>query len=752
MNSRNSAYSQRQQYGDRSTRQWNEHEDRWRERQGHHNGMLRDSYPDYGEEAHTSKERTRGNREYSDSPKRLYSKESFSEDWSKGSQVRRRHCASNTPDKDVDLDRDYATFRQFSTESRTSQAWGTPEKRQRRLTEDVDDNLKYRQPHEDYKPRPPPQEEFKYRKTAKESKRRQRPEEFTYRKPPEDFMSRQSSGYNKDRHFQDGKQHRRQSQEFPSRVYDKARDGNDRPSWPDNEAHSQTRTRFPENQFSEQVFETEHTVNNHGLDLAESIAEHNLANKGFQRFLHVLNKGVDVDMLTKIVGRTPAVAEDPLYSPTSPPNTADPLGSRSSARRQDSHQNTPHWNESRGSQREAAPQQHHGRLISGEQRRELHNHKEPPRDFQRCSLSDEKSLQRNDTGAGHFSSSSRSGSPPGVEETTVRPKDEHKCRQMQDLLQAIGMDFGVEELGQVSNRIQERLYGKKNSERREVDKERKKESRQVFTPRYHSRSPSSGRSSFGPLPQRFSQKKDSAPKDVVEVHQTAEHAYTSDNSSTVSVQDVSQESSVGFNSSFSPDPTYALPEPPPTPVMPPYPAAQYSPYAYSPAASAFPPTFGITVGTMPSLPYIPVCFPYPRFPTLNACQSAAGQSNTFLQGTSNRQLMYLNLREPKPFQPLNTTQKTMSRPRCLQVIETEKPRPKEETTQDQTKYLIENVVEFSLRELLNNQNNLRIARENAHQVLLKDTTERPNEDDGTMDQNISSGKMEKHAAGTQGTR
>ncbi|XP_038873194.1 uncharacterized protein LOC120066118 isoform X4 [Salvelinus namaycush] len=59
---------------------------------------------------------------------------------------------------------------------------------------------------------------------------------------------------------------------------------------------------------------------------------------------------------------------------------------------------------------------------------------------------------------GHVDSSSRSKSSP-VEEK-VRLEDEQRYERMQTLLEIVGLDLGVEELGRLTDRTNDRLYGK----------------------------------------------------------------------------------------------------------------------------------------------------------------------------------------------------------------------------------------------------------------------------------------------------
>lgn len=244
MSSRESEHGHRRPYGDRSTRQWDDYGDGWKERRGHHSDMPWDSYHKYGRDPHTR------NREYSESPKRMHSKDSLNRDWSRKSSGRRHSPSSITPEKDLGWKREYAKWEEneefsrrkrepYSAESTTSPEWGVSEKKRQRFTGDVEDDYKYRQKPEDitcrqspnsftnpqlpkdFKHRPPPQEDFKYR-TPKESKHRHQHEEFTYRQRPEDYAYSCPSGYFNDGQFEernnDPPRERTQSQEYPTKV------------------------------------------------------------------------------------------------------------------------------------------------------------------------------------------------------------------------------------------------------------------------------------------------------------------------------------------------------------------------------------------------------------------------------------------------------------------------------------------------------------------------------------------------------
>ena len=201
MQSNRSDYSHRRQYSDRSSRQWDDYEDRWEERHEPHRVTPQDSYQKYGGDGHSSTERTRRSSEYS--------KDSVNTDWNRKSSVKR--CMS-TPD------------------------WGTYEKERRRFTEDDEDDYRYRREPEDQTDRQSPdrfshvtkdsrhtlqqEDEFKYRKTPQDSRHRYRHEEFTYRQQHEDSSRRQSFGYHKDRdgHERSRSRERTQSQDRSTKV------------------------------------------------------------------------------------------------------------------------------------------------------------------------------------------------------------------------------------------------------------------------------------------------------------------------------------------------------------------------------------------------------------------------------------------------------------------------------------------------------------------------------------------------------
>lgn len=377
--------------------------------------------------------------------------------------------------------------------------------------------------------------------------------------------------------------------------------------------------------------------------------------KGFQRFLDVLNKGVNVAVLTKIVTQTSTEIADQPRSPVSFTNTAESLRAPiSSGRQQLNHLNNTNWSEYEESQRCSSPQPHH-RPFS-------------PRV---PTLSDEQSLQKSDEAQSYFSSNSRSRSPSVVEKIALTPDDEHKHRQMQGVLQAIGMDLGFEELGQMSHRIQERLYGKDGDRSRHRRGSKERDTRRTSSPRRVSRS-SSGRSNVSPLSRDYSTNQDSysARRDVTEVHQIQTHqtGEFGQKSSSSSVQDNekcetnTQEISAALEA-FAPNPAYTVSE---APVMPAYSPVNCSGLPYSATPPIIPPNLPPTLPHVAPRLFLPPFLPLSHIPPLNLFPAVLAPT---------RHLLPQQVNNSQSAQSSNATQKskTLSRPRCLQVIETKQP-------------------------------------------------------------------------------
>ncbi|XP_020507983.1 uncharacterized protein [Labrus bergylta] len=672
MYSSRSEHSQRGQYNERSSRQGDGYDDRWKERCESHGDQLQDSYHKHGGDRHRSAERTSRSREYGDSPKRMHSRDSLNRDWSRKSPVRRHMSSSD---------------------------WGSSEKKRRRCTEDDEDDYKYRRETEDrsnrfspdnfsrsrttkdFKHSRPQDEDFKYSKTAQDSRHKYRHEEFNYRQQQDDLACRASSGYEKDRDSRerswDRSRERKQSQDYTTKKYAKPRDRNDSPST-GYEDHRHNRARTSLNGSGGQSF------NSNVFNQSSAAPEQKKA-KGFQRFLDVLNKGVNVDMLTKIVTQNCDGEDDRAQSPPSFVQSADrPLSPSCVRGQQGRDKKNCHWSESVGPQRGASP---HHRSFS------------PKRNF----LPDERPLQRGEGERNCLSSSSRSRSPSVVEKTTLTPEEEHKRRQMQDVLQAIGMNLGFEELGQMSHRIQERLYGKRDSDREgHRRKSRERDTRRTYSPRLHSRS-SSSRSSVSPPPQESDMKRDAAstPRDLtdmqqIQILQSAEYETNSSSNTFHDREDCethSQEMSA-VSQAFSQNHTYNLSEPSPPPVLPVYSPVNSSPLPFPalpptlppapppPLPPPFPPVPppALPPALPPYMPHVGPTFlfprqfplpPGPRVPNLNLFPALLPPMRPLYPPHISNPPPFFNLPHVSPIPPINNTQnKKPQRPRCLQVIET----------------------------------------------------------------------------------
>lgn len=177
--------------------------------------------------------------------------------------------------------------------------------------------------------------------------------------------------------------------------------------------------------------------------------------KGFQRFLDVLNMGVNMDTLTKIVTQG-----SPDVKSSSSPHM-DCSWTEPSQR-----QNPQHWPQTETRLQRDRP------LYSSNGK----------------NMSEGTSLE------------SRPYEKKCLSPTIKAPSsdDEHK-RQVQDVLQAIGIKLEFEELGQMSSRIQERLYGKRQPEiappHNQMENEDREKRRQAYAPKRHSRSSSDSSSS-----------------------------------------------------------------------------------------------------------------------------------------------------------------------------------------------------------------------------------------------------------------
>ncbi|XP_053711020.1 secernin-2 isoform X1 [Synchiropus splendidus] len=331
------------------------------------------------------------------------------------------------------------------------------------------------------------------------------------------------------------------------------------------------------------------------------------ASKGFQKFLEVLNKGVNVDTLTRIVKVT------------------TPEAAKSG--------NTPVCKDSQRYNMQATPE----RTV----------HSAASKCLETTSLDFEEGSD--------LCSSGRPESQLVMEKSPLRTEEQHKHKELQHVLQAIGLDLGFDELGQMSHRIQERLYGKKEGESA-CKGGKESAGGPACSPTRHSRSSSSNRSGF-----MFYSQEDSC-RDVSRSHSGApdppeEFACGTAHSST-SKEDFhirkSPESPDGFHTAIP----FLTPSPPP----------QNTPASFPPANSSFyhpPPTFP------PPLPFVPpmVSWPAPQ-------PAPAHPSPTQLVGFPPQYPpipQQVNVHQQAHVQPQNSNYfKPQGRQRCLQVIDIKK--------------------------------------------------------------------------------
>lgn len=214
------------------------------------------------------------------------------------------------------------------------------------------------------------------------------------------------------------------------------------------------------------------------LSPTPTVTEQDSAARGFQRFLSVLNKGVDINLLTKIVNdvkELPAVCDK---VPHHQPSTVEPQPSVS------------YRSESQGSR---SP---HSHSQSRERATEQAGAERANTDILRRTTPDDGACLRNDRGYSHHASRSRSKSPPAKQR---RFADKEKQAQLQSLLQTIGLSLGIEEASQLTERTRERLsWTNDNEQRRESKNEH---------PRSSSTASSSGGSSPGSCRRQHSHKK-----------------------------------------------------------------------------------------------------------------------------------------------------------------------------------------------------------------------------------------------------
>lgn len=196
-------------------------------------------------------------------------------------------------------------------------------------------------------------------------------------------------------------------------------------------------------------------------------------NKGFQRFLSLLNNGVDLDLLSRIVTDD----SEELPSDQKPLNIQAPAV------------------ESKSGPRTSKIQELNSEALlpdsSGERKTDL-----PPPEkscSERHSLPDDE--EKHERGGQCSGSSSRFRSSPTVKKKEkVEPektKGDEQREQLQNILKTLGLSLEVEEMSKLTDRTQERLYGKKNESRPIADSKGEQDIRQRDSDRHYRNSSSS---------------------------------------------------------------------------------------------------------------------------------------------------------------------------------------------------------------------------------------------------------------------
>lgn len=486
MSSRKTDYGQQRQNRDWGARHWTDSEDRRTERGPSGNGLAKDFYHRYAGEAYTRKRQDSRDLHYRNSTDSNYCEEPLNRDRRSGSPGRRYadRYAAVTPKQDYDRDKGSAeqseddqelarkknelrmikqqiAHKRAAIEHETCKTSSStkqkgPARKYRRFTEDVEEDFTYPLP-STYEGNIPLEDkdirkvdiwpqEYSSQIHSRSPALLQPVLQMTH-------MDRMDNCFVR-RHRQDS--HRQ-----------------------DTEGHPQSQSmRAPT--FQSNKKDCDDAFDATSRRLAPQCVAQNTAGEGFQRFLSVLNKGVDLNMLNRIANNVDqgAVGGGLPYRQNFPLEKY-PLHS---------------GEVQQGSQGSCSLSQlvHDTRSYSGERSTNRPSLEPVPVDLQ---VRNELPCQDRDIdhrkGSSRFDKVSMS---QVLEETKMtRPEDV----QVQNVLQAIGLELGVDELGQLSNRIQERLYGKKREGViKESDKD--KHSKRDSLTRRDSRSSSSSSSCVSP--------------------------------------------------------------------------------------------------------------------------------------------------------------------------------------------------------------------------------------------------------------
>lgn len=312
--------------------------------------------------------------------------------------------------------------------------------------------------------------------------------------------------------------------------------------------------------------------------------------KGFQRFLDVLNMGVNMETLTQIV--TQGSPEENVHQRLSPPRIDRPWTAEPSQT-----QNSQKWSQTETRhQRQSSSYSSNGKAI----------------------------LEESPLESRHFEKKF-----PISMVNTPSSEEEHKRKQMNDVLQAIGIKLEFEELGQMSNRIQERLYGKKQPEiapPNQKEEEERVKRRQTYIPKRRSRSSSDSSSGGSCQNYKKSHSYNAQRKDKDFPYQKDDHG--------------TQQSGLKYCPQVVP-PAPPHRQPNQIPLIPPP-----SPIANSPSSAYLPPNLPFAIPNMfmpPPPPFPPPYLPGLPVPPPNIFQTTGSQSAPVPQPPTKNRRSYGNL-------------------------------------------------------------------------------------------------------------
>ncbi|XP_056136361.1 uncharacterized protein LOC130112868 [Lampris incognitus] len=422
-------------------------------------------------------------------------------------------------------------------------------------------------------------------------------------------------------------------------------------------------------QISEEVPDSEPHLSSHCPTSA--VEEESTVAKGFQRFLGVLNKGVDVNLLTKIVNDDSIalpMSGEPLH--TQPPFLKSTLQALYRSESQGSYSAAPQLGCSLSKSRER----------SAEHLNQWGSHKD------KHNLPDEQYVQIGGEGGGHFGSRSRSRSPPAVEEKEVRLEEQQgqvrlkeQQGQLQNILETLGLSIDADELNRLTERTQERLYGKKEDDGQRGDDSQERDKCQTNPQRIHRHSSSSTAVSgsvtpnLAPVQRSLTNVSEDSRKEKLtsEISHSRERGGNGD-------RDVdginSKESSLAENP-YLENTTGLYPHHAAQFTFPEYSSAQYYSYAaYQSGAfnGANPSAWQHTTHTTTPYPSHPT-YPYSQYPLHQFTSSTASPDLIYpCPEPKNNLSLTHSLLTVKPDLAQNTGQNgNQSMSRCLKVIETQ---------------------------------------------------------------------------------